>query len=87
MSIKKCCENCVHNDYINLYGIEYLCCESFYGKEDLSKCYDFAPKEEVVREDERNKMLKLFEDDPNGHFIEVLGYIRDVINGINVNYS
>ena len=57
--IKKCCENCVHKEYLRLYGIEYLCCESLYEKEDLSKCCDFRPTEEIVRQDERKNITNL----------------------------
>lgn len=76
--IEKTCDNCVHNDYINLYGNEYLCCENLYGKEDLSKCYDFAPKEELVRQDERENIRQLilnsnfYIEDDNGKTYDVL---------------
>ena len=51
MSIEKKCDNC------------YLGKNCELRDECITSCYHFMPKEEVVREDERNKIITLLNSD------------------------
>lgn len=96
MSIERKCENCeLNTERFNDYG----------GNEDICFCCNkrhsyFIPKEELVREDERNKILNLLKEDLRDYktlreeykdnknlAIEdtaIIAYINDLINTINI---
>lgn len=50
--IEKKCENCVLKESDKFY-----CCDCKYKKEFPEKQYNFFPKEEIVRKDEREKII------------------------------
>lgn len=64
MSIEKKCKKCVYNEYGDCcYDVCAMCLiyDSHYICADTER---FAPKEELVREDERNKIIDLIEFSP-----------------------
>lgn len=61
--IEKCCKNCVLYEFDNSgynYYEEYI---GFEPCDNCEECSNFRAKEELVREDEKNKILNLLKDD------------------------